>query len=572
MSEDRDVPPFSGFPDEGIYPAELTAQYELVECFSETETSQTLLAAERVSGKLYVVKCYLRGHAFFDYEEPQSLRNLKMPPIPAFAAEYRNREMRCVLREYVSGETLAALAAFTDFSEEDVVNIGLQLCNQLQVLHAMNPPVIHRDIKPQNVVIRNDGTAVLIDYGIARVYTDTGSDTVAFGTQGFAPPEQYGFAETDARSDIYSLGILLFWLLHRETKVPRIGNTPLEKVIARCTAFDPNERFTDVSQMKRALLSTRPAGRRKRNFVLSAAAVLLLMLAALGISLGTGVRPTPISFSNSLVEQAVRLNLGLEENDVITEDMLGQVTGIYIVADTAYADMDSFYSAISRRYTEKDPTRGDLSDLSDLSRLETLQQICIAAQELKDISALGELKEINKVELKHNFIRDISVLAGMENLRSVGINDNPVRDLTPLAECPNLAFLDLCDVRGYDPSVMSLLGSFDFLDISNPTKSYLYLDGKNILDLRIAWTGLADLHALDHVTGLEKLEISHTKVTDLSPLTLHPGLRVLMIEGLSCTDLSVLRELPSLEEVYISTEMQNAIDALDEVSFAVHTA
>ena len=122
----------------------------------------------------------------------------------------------------------------------------MQLCEQLCALHEMTPPVIHRDIKPQNVVIRPDGRAVLIDFGIARVRTEGERDTVAFGTQGFAPPEQYGFSQTDARSDIFSLGILLYWLLHRETKVPREAHTELEKVIARCAFFDPGQALSDI--------------------------------------------------------------------------------------------------------------------------------------------------------------------------------------------------------------------------------------------------------------------------------------------------------------------------------------
>ncbi len=156
----------------------------------------------------------------------------------------------------------------------------------------------------------------------------------------------------------------------------------------------------------------------------------------------------------------------------------------------------------------------------------------------------------------------------MDHLSLVGINDNPVRDISPLIECQNLAFLDLCDVRSYDPAVLAQLGNFDFLDLSNPTESYRYLDGKSILDLRLAWSGLDDLHCLDHVTRLERLEIDHTAVSDLSPLALHKGLKVLKLAGLPVTDLSVLLELPQLEEVTISEELRPAAEALGPVPFS----
>ena len=556
-------------PDEGEYPPELRSEYELTECFSDREDMRTILARNRDAGENCVVKCYLKKNALYGHSEPEPLRQLDAAPLPRFLAEYRNDRMRCVLREYVPGETLAALAEKKSFSEEEVLKIGLQLCKQLDILHSMDPPVIHRDIKPQNVVLREDGTAILIDFGIARVHTEKETDTVAFGTQGFAPPEQYGFAQTDARSDIYSLGILLCWLLHRQIKPERENRSPLEKVIARCTAFDPEKRFADVRQVERALLAAEPRARRKRSFLISAAAMFLLILAVVGIGAFARGREKTVVFSQSLIEQAVRLNLGLGERDKITADLLEQVTGIYIVADTAYPDADDFYPAIGRWYAQGQSVRGEISNLEDLRRMPNLEQVCIVAQELSDISALQAMSKLNKVEFKHNYITDIGVLAGMDHLTSVGINDNPVRDISPLAECPNLAFLDLCNVRSYDATVVQRLGNFDLLDISNPTDSYRYLDGKSILDLRIAWTGLDDLHVLDRVTRLERLYIDHSQVSDLSPLKRHTGLKTLNLAGLPVSDLSVLLELKQLEEVTISADMQPAADALGDVPFAI---
>ena len=122
-------------------------------------------------------------------------------------------------------------------------------------------------------------------------------------------------------------------------------------------------------------------------------------------------------------------------------------------------------------------------------------------------------------------------------------------------------------MRSYDPAVLAQLGNFDYLDLSNPTESYRYLNGKSILDLRLAWTGLDDLHVLDHVTRLERLEIDHTAVSDLSPLALHKGLKVLKLAEIPVTDLSVLLELPELEEVHISEELRPAAEALGPVPF-----
>ena len=427
-------------PDEAEYPRELTQRYELLECPSEKENVRTLLASNRDNAELCVVKCYLRESPLFDRGEPEALRTIDAAPMPRFLAEYSNEQMRCVLREYVPGETLFQLAKEQVFTEEEVLGIGLQLCDQLHSLHSMEPPVIHRDIKPQNVVLRPDGKAVLIDFGIARVYTEKETDTLVFGTLGFAPPEQYGFSRTDARSDIYSLGILLYWLLHHETKVTRSGRSALEKVIARCTAFDPADRFREVAEVKSALLAARPEAQKKRKRLRIAAACILLALISCGAFFSVRANRRAVSFSQPLIEQAVRLNLGLSDKAPITKDMLGQVTALYIVADAAYPDADSFYPAVNRWYAEGKPTRGGVTDLRDLTAMPNLERVGIVAQELSDISALAGQAKLNTVEFKHNYITDISVLAGMDHLTSVGINDNPVRDISPLAACPNLEF------------------------------------------------------------------------------------------------------------------------------------
>lgn len=555
-------------PDESEYPSELINKYALIECYGDKENTRTFLVQDMESGGKFVAKCYLRESALYDREEPEVLRGLDVDPLPHFVAEYRNEQMRCVLWEYVPGETLSELAKQRSFTEEDVLETGLELCDQLEKLHSLQPPVIHRDIKPQNVVKRPDGRLVLIDFEIARARSDNETDTLAFGTQGFASPEQYGYAQTDARSDIYSLGILLNWLLHRETKITKT-DTALEKVIARCAAFDPEKRYADAGEVRKALLAARPEEQKRRHLFMTIAAALAVLLAAVGIFTTAGSQRKTVEFSEPLIEQAVRLNLGLEEGKPVTEDMLGQVTAVYIVKDKAYATSDEFYPAISAWYAEGDRVHGTLKTLDDLAGMTELEQVCVVAEELESLSALENFEKINKVECKHNYITDISALAGMDRLTSVGINDNPVQDITPLTECPNLAFLDLCSVRTYDPSVMSRLGNFDYLDISNPTLSYEYLAGKRILSLCISWTSLSDLHVLDEVTGLERLEIGHTDVTDLSPLAKHTGLKKLVLPETPVKDLQVLKELPQLEEVTISEDMKPMADALGDVPFEV---
>lgn len=564
--------------DEREYPAELRARFELLECFNVKPDTQTLLARDRETDALAVVKCFLKESPLYGRSEPRALRVLDAPPLPRFIAEYTGEAMRCVLREYVPGRPLSEVAAARRFTEEETIRIGLQLCEQLASLHGLNPPVIHRDIKPQNVVQRPDGMAVLIDFGISREVSGNASDTLVYGTQGFAPPEQYGFAPTDCRSDIYALGMLLRWLRTgmadppEQTGATARAASALDRVIARCTAFDPRRRYPGIAQVRRALVRAQPAVRRRVVAVRAAVAACLLALVGLG-AYGLQLRANrAATFAEPLIEQAARLNLGIADGRPVPKRRLGEVTALYIVAGDACPDADAFYAAVSQWYADGQPRHGEALSLEDLAQLPNVEQFCAVAQELTDLSPVAGLKSLNKLEVKHNHIEDLSPLAGLNQLTSVGINGNPVRDLTPLIECPRLAFLDLCDVRDYDASVIARLGNFDFLDIANPTDSYNYLAGKSILALHLSWTGLSDLSALDGVTRLEDLQIAHTAVSDLSPLEKHPGLRTLNIADIPARDLSPLLALPRLESVVISEDMLPLVEALGEVSFEVSVA
>ena len=563
---------------ESDYPKELLKRFELLECFCDKGDSRTLLARTRSGEGMAVVKCFLKDSPLYGRTEPAPLKALDAPPMPRFVTEYQGEAMRCVLREYVPGQTLAGLAGAQRLPQAKIIAVGMQLCDQLSALHGNVPPVVHRDIKPQNVVIRPDGQAVLIDFGISRVASDSageargssaGGDTLVFGTQGFAPPEQYGFARTDARSDIFALGMLLNWLLRGDTRLPEHPATPLERVIRRCTAFDPDKRYPTANRVRRALAACRPGVRRLRRVVAAVCAACVIAAAVLlGVQAARRAGQS-VAFSQPLIAQAARLNLGLGESEPLTKERLDEVTGIYIVADQAWSDADGFYPAINQWYADGRTTRGPLTDLSDLALMPNLRQACVVAQQLEDISALSSLPALDKVEFKHNNIEDISVLAGMDRLTSVGINDNPVRDLSPLADCPGLAYLDLCDVRSYDASVIERLGNFDWLDISNPTDSYNHLNGKNIHALSVNWTGLTDLNALNGVIGLENLSFSHTAVADLTPVTIHAGLVHLNIAAIPAKDLSPLKTLPMLQEVIVSQDMLPLIDALGDVPFDV---
>lgn len=141
-------------------------------------------------------------------------------------------------------------------------NVFLRLCDAVNELHSsFNPPLIHRDLKPSNILLSSNGLTI-VDFGIARTYrAEAESDTVRFGTCAYAPPEQFGYGQTDVRSDVYALGmVLLFMLTGKTPSAADAGNAALRlnidsrfaQVAKSATAFDPDSRFESVAELRKA--------------------------------------------------------------------------------------------------------------------------------------------------------------------------------------------------------------------------------------------------------------------------------------------------------------------------------
>ncbi|MFB9330438.1 serine/threonine protein kinase [Paenibacillus aurantiacus] len=230
----------------------------------------------RLGGMLRAIKAHRPHAAGTDQlaEEAALLMRLNHPRLPAIV-DYIPREhhgMDMFVMSYIDGIHLKDYVERRQgrpFEVEAVVDIGLQLAETLDYLHTQHPPVIHRDLKPTNVMIQKDGTVKLIDFGIARCYKPyTNRDTRLLGTPGFAAPEQEGGTQSDARTDVYGLGALLYYMLSGgaapvERSVERIasnGRSPadaryreLESFVVRMLAARPAERYPDMKAAYKAL-------------------------------------------------------------------------------------------------------------------------------------------------------------------------------------------------------------------------------------------------------------------------------------------------------------------------------
>jgi serine/threonine protein kinase len=227
----------------------------------------TLVAIKEMS--LSNVSTHERPQAIQNFlAEARILSRLTHPNLPAFTDFFTEGARHFLVMEYVDGSTLEDLLELNNgpFSEPRVLGWARQLCDVMEYLHNQQPSVIFRDMKPGNVMLTRSGRIKLIDFGIARLFRNSVSqDTQLLGTPGFAPPEQYGGAQTDERTDIYSLAMTLFQLLTRSISENGFGLTnvhanfphispPVARALEKATSLRPEDRYDSIVVFRRALL------------------------------------------------------------------------------------------------------------------------------------------------------------------------------------------------------------------------------------------------------------------------------------------------------------------------------
>ena len=204
--------------------------------------------------------------------EAQMLQKLNHPNLPRVYDSFSENARHYLVMDFIDGQTLEErqrAAGGGALPEQEVLGWARQICAVLSYLHTRTPPIIFRDLKPANIMVTPSGEVKLIDFGIARVFRHGRTqDTQVLGTPGFAPPEQYGKAQTDPRADIYSLGCTLYQLLTgydpattpfnlppMQTRNPRISSQT-QRAIERATQLNRDARYPTVDDFARDLLAS----------------------------------------------------------------------------------------------------------------------------------------------------------------------------------------------------------------------------------------------------------------------------------------------------------------------------
>ncbi|MDO4413749.1 MAG: serine/threonine-protein kinase [Erysipelotrichaceae bacterium] len=284
----------------------LDGKYKILQEIGHGGMSVVYLALNERANKTWAVK-EVRKDGGNDNEvvsqsliaETEMLKKLNHPNLPSIIDVIDTKDSIIIVMDYIQGGSLQKkLSKEGAQNPEDVIMWSKQLCDVLGYLHGRKPPIIYRDMKPANVMLKPDGNVSLIDFGTAREYKAfKEGDTTWLGTRGYAAPEQFGGrGQTDARTDIYCLGATMYHLLTGKSpadtqfviypigqKRPELAGTGLEKIVIKCCQPDPENRYQNCAELMYALEhvhddddAVRKERNRKWNTFLASAIVTIL--------------------------------------------------------------------------------------------------------------------------------------------------------------------------------------------------------------------------------------------------------------------------------------------------------
>lgn len=588
-------------------PEDMQEHWTVYECLKESEDSSTFLVKETVTGILCVLKWGRNRQAEFlrnEMEIMEKMADRKLSGIPKTYRIFEENGEVYLVREYIEGMSLAQMVLQKGgISEAEICRISRKICQTAEQFQNPDEPMIHRDIKPENIVVTPGGEVVFIDFGTMRSYKKDGSrDTFVVGTRGTAAPEQYGYTQTDQRTDVYAIGQTMLYMVSESYEKNQLSECAvsrrMKKIIEKACSFEPDKRYGDAAQLRRAVEKCQANNRKKvykkagAVFGLIAAGYILAIFSPDGTVIENKRIETAeqsaaeeqiqaeITFREELIEEAVRKELGLSKTDKITASMLEDVRKLRIVGKEILDDEDTFWGEghhVDGKDSSFGSVRGNITDLSDLAQMVNLEELALCNQKIEDISGLKELP-LKKLYLSKNMITDFSVLLNLIDLDTLCIMENPAENLSVIGECTGILRLNIQGMNLTDIDFLKNL-SLDYLDMSNvevennifePLTEMKKLDTLCMCDVNEAaaetlsqmstlkalfmWgdsTILENLKPLKGMTQLETLAFT-TQISSLEGIEQFPSLNFLSVSFSLVKDLSPVTGAKNLQVIDIS--------------------
>ncbi len=533
---------------------------------------------------------------------------------PRVIETFADGEHTCLVREYIAGNTMREeLQKSGSFSYSHALRVFHMLCEALTLLHrALPQPIVLRDLKPENIILTPDGGISLIDFGIARRYSPLASrDTIPAGTKGYTAPEAMSGFQSDPRSDVYSLGVVLYEMLSgKNLSEPPFQLRPLSEsgvyaqaaldpVLAKATNPKPICRYASIAAFQEAVRRVRP----RNPFQRAALSGILCFLAGVLLTLGLTSGLFESLFTRSGNTSAAQIDpssivgLSMEEAEALLFDQRLPITAYAVLNEAAQPDeVVSLLSSSDGIVVEVCAGRaGDIvafpdpaldqaiHDLLAIPAEETIVASDLCELTVLDISGCGVVSldglqyAVNLTQLTayDNAIKDLTPISHLGYLRALFLSDNKISDLSPLAHLSNLKALhmdrnqisDLSALNGIDLYDLSL-GANNITDLS-PLSNAVHMQRLNLYDNRISdfamlssmqslsWLALnenqiADLTPLSRLSSLQTLLLSQNAINDIASISSNTGLVLLDLSSNYITDISALSALPKLETLDLS--------------------
>ncbi len=220
--------------------------YSLVAVLSEKNGCRVLRLRNKANARDLVLRSFPKSLPAYEI-----LCGVRCENLPEIYDAVNLADGQIVLEEYIDGLTVAQVMETGRYHYRGAKKVLTGLCSALTVLHERG--IIHRDVKPENVMIDKSGRVVLIDFNASRQESLGGKDTVVMGTVGYASPEQLGISQSDARTDLYAAGVLLNVMLTGKHPTETFAPGRAGRIVRKCTALNPDDRYQTAEKLSAAL-------------------------------------------------------------------------------------------------------------------------------------------------------------------------------------------------------------------------------------------------------------------------------------------------------------------------------
>ena len=373
----------------------IDGKYKILNVVGKGGMSVVYLAMNERANKQWAIK-EVRKDGMQSFEvvkqnlvaETDLLKKLNHPHLPSIIDVIDGDGTFLIVMDYIEGNPLSkAIKNSGAQNQDDVIEWSKQLCDVLGYLHSRKPPIIYRDMKPSNVMLKPDGNVMLIDFGTAREFKSTSvADTTCLGTQGYAAPEQFGgHGQTDARTDIYCLGATMYHLItgHNPALPPYemypirqwnpMLSSGLEEIILKCTQKNPDDRYQSCAELLYALdhyqdldiENKKVQSLKWKTFIASVILTLVMLLGTVGFTIALSMQ------TSSTYEYYMN-----QAGNSMNEEESAQMYKNAIETDPSRIDG---YSALLDLYSNNDFTADEYESFKNILNKDNYEEIVKSA-------------------------------------------------------------------------------------------------------------------------------------------------------------------------------------------------